>query len=41
MANDNAYKKVSKRTKKKNNKVRNSRAKKNFKKDEDFMQMDF
>jgi len=38
---DNAYKKVSKRTKKKNNKVRNSRAKKHFKKDEDFMQMDF
>lgn len=38
---DNAYKKVSKRTKKKNDKVRNSRAKKHFKKDEDFMQMDF
>lgn len=38
---DNAYKKVSKRTKKKNDKVRNSRARKHFKKDEDFMQMDF
>lgn len=38
---DNAYKKVSKRTKKKNDKVRNSRAKKHYKKDEDFMQMDF
>lgn len=38
---DNAYKKVSKRTRKKNDKVRNYRAKKNFKKDEDFMQMDF
>jgi hypothetical protein len=38
---DNAYKKVSKRTKKKNDKVRFSRAKKNYKKEEDFMQMDF
>jgi len=38
---DNAYKKVSKRTKKKNDKVRNSRARKNYKKDENFMQMDF
>ena len=38
---DNAYKKVSKRTKKKNDKVRNSKARKNYKKDEDFMQMDF
>ena len=38
---DNAYKKVSKRTKKKNDKVRNSKAKTNYKKEEDFMQMDF
>lgn len=38
---DNAYKKVSKRTKKKNDKVRFSKARKNYKKDEDFMQMDF
>ena len=38
---DNAYKKVSKRTKKKNDKIRNSKAKTNYKKEEDFMQMDF
>lgn len=38
---DNAYKKVSKRTKKKNERVRNSKAKKNYKKEDDFMQMDF
>ena len=38
---DNAYKKVSKRTKKKNDKVRNSKAKKSYKKEEDFMDMDF
>lgn len=38
---DNAYKKISKRTKKKNDKVRNSKSKKNYKKEEDFMEMDF
>ncbi|MBP3846583.1 hypothetical protein J6I39_02410 [bacterium] len=38
---DNAYKKVSKRTKKKNDKIRNSKAKHNYKKEDDFMQMDF
>lgn len=38
---DNAYKKVSKRTKKKNDKIRNSKSKKNYKKEEDFMDMDF
>lgn len=38
---DNAYKKVSKRTKKHNDKVRNSRSKNNYKKEEDFMDMDF
>ncbi len=38
---DNAYKKISKRTKKKNDKIRNSKAKNNYKKEDDFMQMDF
>lgn len=38
---DNAYKKVSKRTKKKNDKVKNSKSKNNYKKEEDFMDMDF
>ena len=38
---DNAYKKVSKRTKKKNDRVRNSKSKKNYIKEEDFMDMDF
>lgn len=38
---DNAYKKVSKRTKKKNDKVRNVKSKKNYKKEDDFMDMDF
>ncbi len=38
---DNAYKKLSKRTKKKNEKVRNSRSKKNYKKEEDLINLDF
>lgn len=38
---DNAYHSIPEKTKKKNNKIRTSRNKKNFKKDEDFMNMDF
>ena len=38
---DNAYKNISKRTRKKNEKVRNSRMRKNYRKEDDFMQMDF
>ena len=34
---DNAYKKLSKRTKKRNEKVRNSKARKNYKKEDDFI----
>ena len=37
---DNAYKKLSKRTKKKNERVRNSKARKNYKKEEDFIDID-
>ena len=38
---DNAYKKVSKRTKRKNEKIKNSKSRNNFKKEDDFMDMDF
>ncbi len=38
---DNAYRKLPNKVKKKNEKVRNSRAKKNYKKEDDFMDMDF
>lgn len=38
---DNAYKKLSKRTKKRNERVRNSKARKNYKKEEDFIDIDF
>ena len=38
---DNAYRKLPTKVKKKNEKVRNSRSKKNYKKEEDFMDLDF
>lgn len=38
---ENAYKKLSKKTKKKNEKVRYSKTKKNYKKEDDFFNMDF
>ena len=38
---DNAYRKLPNKVKKKNEKVRNSKSKKNYKKDDDFMDMDF
>jgi hypothetical protein len=38
---ENAYKKLSKKTKKKNEKIRNSKSKRSYKKEDDFMDMDF
>jgi len=38
---DNAYRSIPEKTKKKNDKIRTSKAKKNFKKEEDFMNLDF
>ena len=38
---DNAYKNVSKKTKKKNDKIRYAKTRNNYKKEEDFMNMDF
>ncbi|MBR1461040.1 hypothetical protein IJ596_05355 [bacterium] len=38
---DNAYRKIPDKVKKKNDKVRSSNARKNYKKDDDFMDMDF